>query len=160
MEFVDGENLKSILHREGPLPIEQALAITLQVCEALRHAHQRGVIHRDIKPEKVLIAHEGVVKLADLGLAKRIESGRAEGLTKAGSIFGTPFYMAPEQAKNFSDVDQRSDIYSLVVTLYKALSGKVPFDGRSPIEIMVKALDGKRPNLRALRAEVPERVGG
>ena len=158
MEFVDGQNLKSILKRQGQLSIERALVVVLQVCHALRHAHARGIIHRDIKPENVMITQDGVVKLADLGLAKRIEAGANDGLTKAGSIFGTPYYMAPEQAKNFSDVDQRSDIYSLGVALYKTITGKVPFDGRSPIEIMVKALDGKRPALSSLRKGLPDRV--
>jgi len=157
MEYVDGENLKSVLQRKTVLTVERSLAIALQVCGALRHAHERGIIHRDIKPENIMITSDGVVKLADLGLAKRIETSDG-GLTKAGSIFGTPYYMAPEQAKNFSDVDQRSDIYSLGVSLYKMMSGKVPFDGRSPIEIMVKAFDGKRPPLRSLRKGIPEEV--
>jgi len=157
MEFVDGENLKSILKRKKVLSIERSLAITLQVCNALRHAHAKRIIHRDIKPENIMITNDGVVKLADLGLAKRIESAN-DGLTKAGSIFGTPYYMAPEQAKNFSDVDQRSDIYSLGVTLFKMISGRVPFEGRSPIEIMVKAFDGKRPTLSSLRKDVLPRA--
>ncbi len=158
MEYVDGENLKAVLQRSGPLSVERALVVALQVCYALRHAHERGIIHRDIKPENVMITRDGVVKLADLGLAKRIGAGAGDGLTQAGSIFGTPYYMAPEQAKDFSNVDQRSDIYSLGVTLFKAISGRVPFDGRSPIEIMVKALDGRHPPLRSLRDGVPELV--
>jgi predicted Ser/Thr protein kinase len=158
MEFVEGENLKSILQRESQLDAARALAITLQVCHALRHAHERGIIHRDIKPENIMVTKEGVVKLADLGLAKRMAPTAADGLTQAGSVFGTPYYMAPEQARNFSDVDARSDVYSLGVTLYKMLTGRVPFDGRSPIEIMIKALQGKRSTLRELRGDVPEEV--
>lgn len=157
MEYVDGENLKSILQRKSHLSVERSLAIALQVCGALRHAHAKGIIHRDIKPENIMITLDGVVKLADLGLAKRVDTAD-DGLTAAGSIFGTPYYMAPEQAKDFSGVDQRSDIYSLGVTLYKMISGKVPFDGRSPIEIMVKAFDGKRPLLSSLCEDLPEGV--
>ena len=157
MEYVDGEDLRSILQRERRLAVDRALTITLQVCSALRHAHERGIVHRDIKPENIMITTEGVVKLADLGLAKRIEATN-DGFTKAGSIFGTPYYMAPEQAKSFSDVDQRSDIYSLGVTLYKMISGKVPFGGRSPIEVLVKSFDGKRPGLRSVCDDVPEDV--
>jgi tRNA A-37 threonylcarbamoyl transferase component Bud32 len=157
MEFVDGENLKSVLERKGVLSVERSLAIALQVCSALRHSHGQGIIHRDVKPENIMITTDGVVKVADLGLAKRIEAAN-DGLTKAGTIFGTPYYMAPEQAKNFSDVDQRSDIYSLGVTLYKMITGKVPFDGRSPIEIMVKAFDGKHLSVRSLREDVPEEI--
>jgi tRNA A-37 threonylcarbamoyl transferase component Bud32 len=156
MEHVDGENIREILLRQGTLDIRQALLIALQVSQALQHAHRRGIIHRDIKPENIMITREGAVKLADLGLAKMVDKGG--GITHAGSILGTPFYMAPEQAKDFSQVDQRSDIYSLGVTLYKALSGKVPYDGRSPLEVMIKAIDGKRQPIRDIRPEIPPEV--
>jgi eukaryotic-like serine/threonine-protein kinase len=116
------------------------------------------VVHRDIKPENIMLTRDGVVKLADLGLAKRILPGGGKGITHAGSILGTPFYMAPEQAKDFSQVDRRSDIYSLGVTLYRALTGQVPFDGRSPIEVMVKAIDGRHKTLREVRPEIPIQV--
>ena len=155
MEYVDGSNLREVLKECERLAIPRALEILTQVCHALRHAHSRGIIHRDIKPENIMITEDGVVKLADLGLAKRMASETAAGLTHAGSILGTPFYMAPEQAKDFSKVDSRSDIYSLGITLYKMLTGKVPYDGRSPIEVMIKAIDGRRAPIRSLREEVP-----
>ena len=155
MEYVDGQNLKEVLKSTAKLEFRRAVDITIQVCQALRHAHSRGVIHRDIKPENIMITHEGVVKLADLGLAKRMAAENTAGLTHAGAILGTPFYMAPEQAKDFSKVDRRSDIYSLGVTLYRMLTGKVPFDGRSPIEVMIKAIDGKKIPIRELREDVP-----
>jgi serine/threonine-protein kinase len=155
MEYVDGKNLRDILKVHEKLDIARSLEITIQVCHALRHAHNRGIIHRDIKPENIMITREGVVKLADLGLAKRMAAENTAGITHAGSILGTPFYMAPEQAKDFSAVDSRSDIYSLGVTLYKMVTGKVPFDGRSPIEVMIKAIDGKKVPIRDLREEVP-----
>jgi hypothetical protein len=155
MEFVDGKNLKDILRVHEKLDIARGIEIAVQVCHALRHAHNRGIIHRDIKPENIMITREGVVKLADLGLAKRMAAENTAGITHAGSILGTPFYMAPEQAKDFSSVDRRSDIYSLGVTIYKMISGKVPFDGRSPIEVMIKAIDGKKVPLRELREGVP-----
>jgi len=158
MEYVDGKNLKEILKVHEKLDIARALEITIQVCHALRHAHNRGIIHRDIKPENIMITREGVVKLADLGLAKRVAAENSAGITHAGSILGTPFYMAPEQAKDFSSVDRRSDIYSLGVSLYKMVSGKVPFDGRSPIEVMIKAIDGKKVPLRELRDGVPQEL--
>jgi len=157
MEYVDGKNLRDILKVHDKLDIARALEITIQVCHALRHAHNRGIIHRDIKPENIMITREGVVKLADLGLAKRMAAENTAGITHAGSILGTPFYMAPEQAKDFSAVDSRSDIYSLGVTLYKMITGKVPFDGRSPIEVMIKAIDGKKVPIRDLR-EVPQEL--
>ena len=155
MEYIDGENLKDLLQKQGCLEIRRALDIGLQVSHALQHAHSRGIIHRDIKPENIIVTREGVVKLADMGLAKRIIPGSATGITNAGSILGTPFFMAPEQAKDFRQVDRRSDIYSLGVTLYKALTGQVPFDGRSPIEVMIKAIDGKHVPVREVRPEVP-----
>jgi tRNA A-37 threonylcarbamoyl transferase component Bud32 len=156
MEFVDGKNVREILKKKSTLNVSQALQVALQVSRALQHAHRRGIIHRDIKPENIMITRDGVVKLADLGLAKKLDS--TGGITHAGSVLGTPFYMAPEQAKDFSKVDQRSDIYSLGVTLFKALSGKVPFDGRTPIEVMIKAIEGKRPALRDLRPDLPPEV--
>ncbi len=154
MEYVDGQNLKEILKTCDRFEVSKAVTITIQVCHALRHAHSRGVIHRDIKPENIMITQEGIVKLADLGLAKRMASDAAVGLTHAGSILGTPYYMAPEQAKDFSRVDNRSDVYSLGVTLYKMLTGKVPFEGRTPIEVMIKAIDGRKTPIRELREEV------
>jgi len=158
MEYVDGHNLKELLKTQEILEVPRTVEIITQVCHALRHSHSRGIIHRDIKPENIMLTREGVVKLADLGLAKRLAGENSLGLTHAGSILGTPFYMAPEQAKDFSTVDHRSDIYSLGVTMYRALTGKVPYDGRSPIEVMIKAIEGRRVPVRELREEVPKAV--
>ncbi len=155
MELVNGRNLKEILADDNQFPIPQTLTIMIQVCHALHHAHSRGIIHRDIKPENIMITVDGAVKLADLGLAKRV-SERSGGITHTGSILGTPFYMAPEQAKDFSRVDVRSDLYSLGVTAYRVLTGKLPFSGRSLIEVMIKAIDGKKTPMRELRPEIPE----
>ncbi|MCZ6793544.1 MAG: protein kinase [Planctomycetota bacterium] len=158
MEYVDGVNVKKLLQEHPWLPANRSVEIVLQVCYALQHAHSRGIIHRDIKPENIMITRDGTVKLADLGLAKQVATPGADSLTQAGSILGTPFYMAPEQAKDFSQVDARSDIYSLGVTLYKMISGKVPFTGRTPIEIMLRVVEGKRAPLRQLRPDVPPDV--
>ena len=157
MEYVDGENLKDRLEKGGEVSIEETVQMVIQVCQALRHAHSRRTIHRDIKPENIMITVDGHTKVADLGLAKRVTEDSA-GITHAGSILGTPYYMAPEQAKDFSKVDARSDIYSLGVTMYRALGGRVPFYGRSPIEVMMKVLDGKRPRLSELRPDIPEEL--
>ena len=154
MEYVDGVNLKKLLEEHPRLPVNRAMEIVLQVCFALQHAHKRGIIHRDIKPENIMITRDGTVKLADLGLAKKITLKGGEDLTQAGSILGTPFYMAPEQAKDFSHVDERSDIYSLGVTLFKTITGKVPFTGRTPIEIMMRVVEGNRSSLRDLCEDV------
>ncbi len=155
MELVNGRNLKEILDEDDEFPVSKTVTILIQVCHALRHAHGRGIIHRDIKPENIMITVDGTVKLADLGLAKRM-SDQTGGITHTGSILGTPFYMAPEQAKDFSKVDERSDIYSLGVTAYRMLTGRVPFCGRSLIEVMIKAIDGKKTPVRHLRPEIPE----
>ena len=158
MEYIDGENLREVLQRSGKLTLSRVLEIGLQTAQALQHAHRRGIVHRDIKPENIMITREGVVKLADMGLAKRIGARHAKSITHAGSILGTPFYMAPEQARDFSRVDRRSDIYSLGVTLYKALTGKVPYDGRSPIEVMLKAIEGKHEPIEELRPDAQPEV--
>lgn len=155
MEYVGGKNLRELLKTAKTLEVTRAVNIAVQVCHALRHAHNRGIIHRDIKPENIMLTEEGIVKLADLGLAKRVAADNSANLTQAGAILGTPYYMAPEQAKDFRRVDRRSDIYSLGVTLYRMLTGKVPFDGRSPIEVMIKAIDGKKVPVCELNPEVP-----
>jgi hypothetical protein len=155
MEYVDGATLSEILKQGKRLDALGTAQIALQVCHALRHAHQKHIIHRDIKPENIMLTNEGVVKLADLGLAKW--TGDADmGLTQTGAVMGTPYYMAPEQAKDFSKVDERSDIYSLGVTLYRVLTGRVPFEGRTALEVMVKAASGLKRAIREARPDVPE----
>ena len=139
MEYVEGESLSKLIFERGKLPVGESLAIVRQVAEALNCAFEHGIIHRDIKPDNIMITASGRVKLADLGLAKDIESdGGESGLTVAGSVMGTPHYLAPEQARNSRDVDQRADVYSLGCTLYHSLTGKVPFSGSSTYEILRK----------------------
>ena len=144
MEYIEGENLNKILKQRGPIPLGETLNLMEQVADALCHAHSRGIVHRDIKPDNILVTQAGQVKLADLGLAKRTFDENASAITQAGSILGTPYYMAPEQARDFRLADERSDLYSLGVTIYKVLSGSVPYDGHSPIEVMMKALQGDK----------------
>ncbi|MBI4585467.1 MAG: serine/threonine protein kinase [Planctomycetes bacterium] len=159
MEYVDGSNLREILEARQVLNPERVLEIALQASHALKHAHHRGIIHRDIKPENIMITREGVVKIADLGLAKKIMPGQQDGgITNHGAILGTPYYMAPEQIKDFRQVDCRSDVYSLGVTIFRALTGRVPFEGRSPVEVMIKVVEGKRPSIRSLRPDIPDEL--
>ncbi|MBN1419852.1 MAG: serine/threonine protein kinase [Planctomycetes bacterium] len=158
MEFVDGMNVRQLLDARGSLPVDEAIRIVRQVCEALGHAHKKNTIHRDIKPENIMIARDGVVKVADLGLSKRIAGEDTEGITQPGCVLGTPHYMPPEQARDFKHVDRRSDIYSLGVTFYRMLAGKVPFPGRSPLEVMMKAMQGRKTPIREIRPEVPEEL--
>ncbi len=157
MELIDGENLADCLRREKRLSITRSLEITEQVTSALEHAHSKGIVHRDIKPENIMLTSAGNAKLADLGLAKTLADGSTN-ITHTGSILGTPHYMAPEQARDFREADHRADIYSLGVTLYRMLSGRVPFQGASPIMIMMKAVDGIKKGVREIRPEVPDAI--
>jgi serine/threonine protein kinase len=139
MEFVKGEPVSKLIFEKGSLPANEALAIVRQVAEALNCAFEHGIIHRDIKPDNIMITPSGLVKLADLGLAKQIEGESPEsGLTLAGSVMGTPHYLAPEQARDSKAVDQRADVYSLGCTFYHMLTGNVPFSGSSTYEILRK----------------------
>jgi serine/threonine protein kinase len=132
MEFVDGVNLRQLLHDRKLLPAE-ALAIVPQICEALQYAHDEGVVHRDVKPENILIDRKGRVKIADFGLAKLL--GRESGpitLTGSQQVMGTPHYMAPEQMERPLAVDHRADIYSLGVVFYEMLTGELPLGRFAP----------------------------
>ena len=106
-----------------------------------------------------MITKEGIVKIADLGLAKKIHPDQQDGgITQTKAIMGTPYYMAPGQVKDFRQVDGRSDIYSLGVTLFRALTGVVPFEGRIPVEVMIKVVEGKRPTIGSIRPDVPSEL--
>ncbi|MCX7703374.1 MAG: protein kinase, partial [Planctomycetota bacterium] len=135
MEYVDGVSLAQKIFEEGALPVEEVLRIGRQIASALGYAHTCKVIHRDIKPANVLLRSDGTAKLADMGLAKRID---LPGMTMPGAVMGTPFYMAPEQAEDSASVDHRADIYSLGATMYHALTGQVPFGGGSTLEVLAK----------------------
>jgi serine/threonine protein kinase len=123
MEFVEGRTLKDIVRERGAAPPEAAADITLQILRALRFAHQRGIVHRDIKPQNVLIDNDGRVRVADFGIAR---AGVSD-MTETGSVMGTAQYLSPEQAQG-KPVDARSDLYSTGVVLYELLTGRVPFD--------------------------------
>jgi TolB-like protein len=146
MPFVDGPSLRDRLEKERQLPVEEAIRITLEVADALAHAHRNGIAHRDIKPANILL-HEGHALVADFGVARSLGSDAGSGLTEEGHSVGTPRYMSPEQASGDPLVDQRSDIYSLGCVLYEALAGKPPFDGPTAVAIMAQALTGDPPPL-------------
>ena len=169
MEFIDGETAHEQLKRAGPLDEEDALRICLQVAQALHHAHDRaGIIHRDVKPQNILIGQDGVAKLADLGLARHTEQGDlalgAAGpspdaaspgsLTVVGTTLGTPDYISPEQIRGEEDLDGRCDVYSLGATLYDLLIGKPAYVADSANIVMAKHLSEPVPDIRAARPDI------
>lgn len=157
MPYVEGESLHERLQRERRLGLEEALQITRDVSEALGYAHSRGVLHRDVKPENILLAG-GRALVADFGLARAVGAADYQKLTQTGSIVGTPFYMSPEQLREDRDLDQRADIYSLGCILYEMLTGGPPFTGTSLKELATKILKAPVPSVRRLHPEVPEAV--
>ncbi|MGB9779237.1 Stk1 family PASTA domain-containing Ser/Thr kinase [Caldanaerobacter sp.] len=135
MEYVKGHTLKEIIKENGgPLEIERAVNIARQVAKALDHAHKNKIIHRDIKPQNILITEDDVVKVTDFGIARAANGAT---ITYTGDVIGTAYYFSPEQAKG-SIVDERTDIYSLGIVLFEMLTGKVPFEGESPISVALK----------------------
>jgi len=157
MPYVEGESLYERLQRERRLPLEDALRITHDVAAALGYAHSRGVLHRDVKPENILLAR-GHALIADFGLARAIGAADYAKLTETGVIVGTLYYMSPEQLREDRDLDQRSDIYSLGCILYEMLSGGPPYTGRSLTEVASRILRASVPSVRRLRADVPATV--
>ena len=153
MEYVEGRTLKELIVTRGPCPVPVAISYVRQVLAALRYAHRNGIVHRDIKPHNVLVDHEGRVKVADFGIAR---AGSSQ-MTEAGSIIGTAQYLSPEQARG-APVDESSDLYSTGVVLYELLTGEVPFDGETPVEIAMKHLQQVPPAPSAIRHEIPHDV--
>jgi serine/threonine-protein kinase len=140
MEYVEGPTIKDFLDKNKVFDEKEAIRITLAIAEALKHANGRGLIHRDIKPENVILMKDGTVKLADLGLA-RLTDDEKWGLAEAGMAIGTPYYISPEQVRGQTNIDIRADIYSLGATLYHMVTGKVPYGGETPSEVMRKHVD-------------------
>jgi serine/threonine-protein kinase len=156
MPFVDGESLRQRLAREAQLPLPDAIAITVQIAEALGYAHRQGIIHRDIKPENILLAGERCL-LADFGVARAVSAAADERLTETGIALGTPAYMSPEQAVADKELDARSDVYSLGCVLFEMLIGETPFTGRTAQAIVARRMTEAVPRMRTVR-DVPEEV--
>jgi TolB-like protein/Flp pilus assembly protein TadD len=158
MPYVDGESLRDRLRRERQLPLEDALRITTEVALALDFAHRHGVIHRDVKPENILLC-DGQALVADFGIGRALGmSAPGEGLTETGVVVGTPAYMAPEQAAGERTLDGRTDIYSLGVVLYELLAGEPPHTGPTMQAVLARRFSGELPRVRQFRPSVPEQI--
>ena len=154
MPYVEGESLHQRMQRDRRVGLDDALRITQDVAAALGYAHGRGVLHRDVKPENVLLAG-GRALVADFGLARAIGAADYRRLTETGVIVGTAYYLSPEQLREDPDLDQRADIYSLGCILYEMLTGGPPFIGRSLNELATRILRAPVPSVRRLQPEVP-----
>ena len=159
MQFVDGKDLSEVVRTEGPLPVQRALDYILQAAQGLEYAHRLGVVHRDVKPSNLLLAGDNTVKLLDLGLARLQGPAAAEcDLTTTGAVMGTVDFMAPEQALNTKDADERSDIYSLGMTLWYLLTGRPPYDADSVVARLLAHRESPIPKLEDFRPEISEEI--
>ncbi len=139
MDYLEGDNLKDVILKCGRLPLPRAFPILIQIAEALAHAHSRGILHRDIKPDNIILLQTNVckdlVKIVDFGIAKKINERKSEKLTMDGQVVGTPAFMSPEQILN-AHLDARSDIYSFGVLAFNLVTGVLPIIGKTPVETM------------------------
>jgi eukaryotic-like serine/threonine-protein kinase len=152
-EYVDGENLKELSNR-GPLEVREAIRLALQIARALSFAHERGLVHRDVKPQNVLLNEDGQAKVTDFGIARSLD---VHGVTQTGTVLGTSDYIAPEQARG-QKVDPKTDIYSLGVVLYELLSGEVPFSGDNFVAVAMRHVNEPVPSVLERRPDCPVRL--
>lgn len=154
MEYVDGETLKQYIQNHFPIPIEKVIDIILQITSAISHAHQNNIIHRDIKPQNILIDKKGNVKITDFGIAVALTSTT---ITQTNSVLGTVHYISPEQARG-GVATKKSDIYSLGIVLFELLTGRLPFSGESAVSIALKHLQTETPHPRSWNPSIPQSV--
>lgn len=154
MEYVEGQTLKSLIKRRGSLTLPEVLDIMTQLTSGIAHAHQNGIIHRDIKPQNVLILDDGLIKIADFGIAHALNS---EELTQTNSVMGSVHYLPPEQA-NGEQSTFKSDIYSLGILMFELLTGHVPFKGENAVEIAIKQMKDPIPSIRDIKTDIPQSV--
>src|SRR5438477_3086250 len=156
MEFVDGESLGQTLERIGKMDEADAVRVVTDACTGLEEAHKQGMIHRDIKPDNIMVTRDGKVKIADMGLVKDI--GDELNLTRTGRGLGTPHFMAPEQFRNAKNADVRCDIYSMGATLYMMVTGELPFKSCGPLDAWMKKTKNDIPPPRKLNPKISERT--
>jgi eukaryotic-like serine/threonine-protein kinase len=154
-EFIDGENLKELVGRTGPLPVRRALELGIAVADGLAFAHEHGLVHRDVKPQNVLLNGDGEAKVTDFGIARSLDVER--GVTQTGTVMGTSNYLSPEQA-NGQPVTPATDVYSLGVVLFEMLTADVPFPGENFVAVAMKHLNDTPPDILAIRPDVPLRL--
>ena len=152
MEYVDGITLKEYMEEQKPLGWKETLHFVLQILNALAHAHSRGIVHRDIKPQNVMLLPDASIKITDFGIAR---FARSESRTITDRAIGSVHYISPEQARG-EHTDQRADIYSVGVMLYEMLTGQLPFDADSPVSVALKQIEVKAKSPRSLNPQVPE----
>src|SRR3954454_19253433 len=154
-EYVAGDNLKEVVDREGPLPVERVLTLGIQIATALAFAHEHGLVHRDVKPQNVLLNGDGSAKVTDFGIARSLDV--QHGMTQTGTVLGTSDYIAPEQAQG-QTVSAQTDVYSLGVVLYELLTGDVPFPGENFVAVAMRHINEPPPSARAHRPDVSPRL--
>ena len=151
MEYVKGKTLKDIIKEHAPMPYYEVINISRQICLGLEHAHNNNIIHRDIKPQNILVTHDGIIKVADFGIARVSNSAT---LTNTGNIIGSVYYISPEQARG-GYTDEKTDIYSLGTVIYEMATGKVPFVGESPVVVALKHIQEEVVKPSQLNPDIP-----
>src|SRR4051812_15644560 len=154
-EYVDGENLKRLIQRRGPAPVSTALELAMQIARGLSFAHQQGLVHRDVKPQNILLNGDGQAKVTDFGIARSLDV--QHGMTQTGTVLGTSDYIAPEQAQG-QRVDEHTDVYSLGVVLYEMLTNEVPFPGENFVAVAMRHINEEPPSIRDKRPDVSPRL--
>ncbi|MFN2603577.1 MAG: protein kinase, partial [Gemmatimonadaceae bacterium] len=157
MPYVEGESLRERLDREEFLPVEEVAGLTKGIASALDYAHRQNIVHRDIKPENIML-YEGEAMVMDFGIAKAVSSAGSETLTQTGMMVGTPAYVSPEQAAGETNLDGRSDQYSLACVVYEMLSGQRPFTGNTPQSVLAKRFTEPVKPIRSIKSSIPENV--
>src|SRR5699024_10695119 len=154
MEYVDGMTLKEYIQQHGPLEVTEAIRIMKQITSAIAHAHENNIIHRDIKPQNIMLDTYGNVKATDFGIAMALSN---TAFTQTDSILGSVHYLSPEQARG-GIATRKSDIYSLGIVFYELLTGRLPFAGQSAVSIALKHLQSDTPSVRQINPEIPQSV--